>query len=78
MPELQDIFNHVYSYSKRVSLSPQQAKAFQLIRHCRTSTLGSHAEVCTDCGSLAVSYNSCRNRHCPKCQHTAQENWVQS
>ena len=49
-----------------------------MIYHCRTSSLGYHAEVCTECGSVDVSYNSCRNRHCPKCQHSVQEQWVES
>ena len=74
MPELQDIFNHV----RLDSMSPAQAKAFNMIRHCRTATLGYHAEVCTECGSVEVSYNSCRNRHCPKCQHAVQEEWVEA
>lgn len=74
MPELQDIFNHV----RLGSASPAQAKAFNMIRHCRTATLGYHGEVCAACGSVEVSYNSCRNRHCPKCQHTVQEAWVEA
>ena len=72
MPELQDIFNQVQPNS----LSPSQAKAFHMIRRCRTSSLGYHSEVCTECGSVDVSYNSCRNRHCPKCQHSVQQKWV--
>ncbi|MHB8077599.1 IS91 family transposase [Desulfosporosinus fructosivorans] len=72
MPELQDIFNqHPMQY-----LSPSQAKAFHMIRHCRTSSLGTHSQVCTECGSIDISYNSCRNRHCPKCQQAVQEQWV--
>ena len=74
MPELRDIFKHV----RLKSMSPAQAKAFNLIRVCRTSTLGSHADVCTECGSVDVSYNSCRNRHCPKCQQSAQQEWVEA
>lgn len=74
MPELQDIFKDLHLGS----LSPAQAKAFNMIRHCRTSSLGSHSEVCTECGSVEVSYNSCRNRHCPKCQHSVQESWVEA
>jgi Putative transposase. len=74
MPELQDIFKNV----RLNSLSPAQAKAFNMIRSCRTEKLGSHADVCTECGSVNVSYNSCRNRHCPKCQHAVQEQWVEA
>lgn len=72
LPELQDIFKHV----KLKSLSPDQAKAFHMIRLCRTWALGSHAQVCKECGSTDVSFNSCRNRHCPKCQHSVQQDWV--
>ena len=74
MPELQDVFNQV----RLDAMSPAQSKAFNMIRHCRTATLGYHAEVCTECGSVGVSYNSCRNRHCPKCQHSVQEAWVKA
>jgi len=74
LPELQDIFKHV----RLKRLSPAQAKAFHMIRHCRTSTLGSHAQVCTECGVKVVSYNSCRNRNCPKCQHSVQQEWVEA
>lgn len=72
MTELQDIFNAVTPSG----LSPDQCKAFYSIRNCRTSILGSHVDGCTGCGHLAVSYNSCRNRHCPKCQGTKQKDWV--
>lgn len=72
MPELQDIFN-VISPS---NLSPENSKAFFAIRNCRTDILGSHVDGCTRCDHLAVSYNSCRNRHCPKCQGSKQVEWV--
>ncbi len=72
MSELQDIFKQIQL--KR--LSPAQAKAFHMIRLCRTSTLGSHAQVCTECGVKEVSFNSCRNRNCPKCQYSVQQEWV--
>ena len=74
LTELQDIFKHI----KLKSLSPVQAKAFHMIRLCRTSALGSHATVCTECGVKEVSFNSCRNRNCPKCQHSAQQEWVEA
>lgn len=79
MPEMKDIFDHLYS-STDISLpmSPQQAKAFHMIRHCRSAKLGAHSMVCSECGSVQVSYNSCRNRHCPKCQHAVQDDWVQA
>ena len=46
------------------------------IEHCRTAALGGHVEACEDCGHWRVAYNSCRNRHCPKCQGTAARAWL--
>ncbi|MDE3761388.1 transposase zinc-binding domain-containing protein [Sinorhizobium meliloti] len=46
------------------------------IEACRTPRLGGHVDACDDCGLTRVSYNSCRNRHCPKCQGTARKQWV--
>src|SRR5690554_1053995 len=43
---------------------------------CRTSVLGGHVDECDSCGHIRVSYNSCRNRHCPKCQGLAKERWL--
>ena len=46
------------------------------IARCRTAALGGHLDQCTRCGHRAISYNSCRNRHCPKCQTSARERWI--
>jgi len=54
----------------------QQLKVLQAIRRCRTAALGGHLDQCTRCGYRAISYNSCRNRHCPKCQTTARDRWI--
>ena len=51
-------------------------KAIGAIEKCRTSTLGGHVEKCDKCGHKRISYNSCRNRHCPKCQSLAREKWI--
>jgi hypothetical protein len=59
------------------TLSPEQVKALYHILHCRTATLGGHEEVCTCCGEVRYSYNSCGDRHCPKCQGTKQALWVE-
>jgi hypothetical protein len=58
------------------SLSFQQLKAFRAIQNCRTAALGGHFDACFRCGHQAISYNSCRNRHCPKCQAKAREQWL--
>src|SRR5215472_8383216 len=51
-------------------------KVLQAIAHCRTASLGGHRDQCSRCGYRAISYNSCRNRHCPKCQNRARDKWV--
>jgi len=61
------------------SLSYQQLKAYRAVLACRTAALGGHLDVCPDCGYQApVSYNSCRNRHCPKCQAQARQRWLEA
>lgn len=59
------------------SLTWPQVKVLRAIARCRTAALGGHLDVCTGCGYLTgISYNSCRNRHCPKCQTGAREKWL--
>jgi len=57
-------------------LSRTQRKAFNDIRDCRTAALGGHLDQCDQCGHCAISYNSCRNRSCPKCQAAARALWL--
>jgi hypothetical protein len=55
----------------------QQLKAFRAIQRCRTAALGGHLDICPKCGyQSAISYNSCRNRHCPKCQAQLRQRWL--
>lgn len=56
----------------------QVRKVFSHLEQCRTSALGGHVDACPQCGVIRVSYNSCRNRHCPKCQGVERENWIQA
>ena len=58
------------------SFSFQQLKVFRAIRNCRTAALGGHLDRCSRCGRQAISYNSCRNRHCPKCQTNQRDQWL--
>ena len=60
----------------RSSFDFQQLKAFRAILRCRTAALGGHRDACLRCGYQTISYNSCRNRHCPKCQAQARERWL--
>jgi Putative transposase/Transposase zinc-binding domain len=57
-------------------LSWKHVKVLWAIARCRTAALGGHLDECTRCGHRAISYNSCRNRHCPKCQTSARELWI--
>jgi hypothetical protein len=57
-------------------LSVQQRSVLRAIARCRTAALGGHVDRCDTCGHRAISYNSCRNRHCPKCQAQARERWL--
>ena len=69
MPELQDILiQHADDYSLNHPISYTQKKVINALKKCRTSSLGGHVTICDDCGNKQISYNSCRNRHCPKCQ----------
>ena len=77
MAEVQDIFAASfadYSHSRFVSTGAQ--KAAQAIIACRTAALGGHVDLCPDCGYERNSYNSCKNRHCPKCQTLKKEQWI--
>src|ERR1017187_6357014 len=53
-------------------------KALNAILRCRTAALGGHVDACSKCGHTAISYNSCRNRHCPKCQANARDRWLEA
>jgi hypothetical protein len=58
-------------------LSMEQLRAMRAIELCRTAELGGHVDECDRCGALCISYNSCRNRHCPKCQSLDKERWLE-
>ena len=62
----------------RASLTWAQVKVLNAIARCRTAALGGHRDQCAHCGYQAISYNSCRNRHCPKCQTNAREKWLRA
>lgn len=58
------------------ALSPDQHAVLRAVARCRTAALGGHVDVCDACGHSAIAYNSCRNRHCPKCQALSQARWI--
>ncbi len=76
--ELADIFRqHGESYRHNHALSLEQLKPMRAIETCRTAALGGHVERCGHCAHQRIAYNSCRNRHCPKCQTLAREQWLE-
>lgn len=77
MPEIQDVFN-LYCDEYLNWLNPPQHvhKVVRAIQNCRTAALGGHMDTCDDCGYVKIPYNSCRNRHCPKCQALSKERWL--
>jgi hypothetical protein len=79
--ELADIlreFGEDYRHQQAATLSPQQRRAMRAIEICRTAALGGHIDECDACGHQVISYNSCCNRHCPKCQSLAKARWLQA
>ena len=73
--ELADILRNS-SFARTHALSRQQSRVFDAIAACRTAALGQHLDECGQCGHIRISYNSCRNRHCPKCQSLARAEWL--
>lgn len=77
MIEVADIFKEYGdAYRNKYRLPLQHLKVMSAIEDCRTAKLGGHTEICDNCSHIKVSYNSCRNRHCPKCQSLSKERWL--
>ena len=77
--EVADIFRAhgpVWRSANAGHVSLGQLKVMSAIECCRTAALGGHVAACQDCGHTVISYNSCRNRHCPKCQGAAAKDWL--
>ncbi len=75
--ELSDIFrSHAKDFLQKHRLCQEQQKSFKSIMQCRTAELGGHIKYCDNCGYTIQSYNSCRDRHCPKCQFIKTTQWV--
>ena len=77
--EVADVFRAAGAGYRTVQaghLSLHQLKVMAAIEHCRTAALGGHVEACADCEHTRIAYNSCRNRHCPKCQGAAARTWL--
>ena len=76
--EMADVLNQYgEEYMQRYKISKNELKVMNAVQACRTSKLGGHVDKCDDCGHIRISYNSCRNRHCPKCQSLTKERWLE-
>jgi len=79
--EVADIFRECGAHYRKIhgaSMSREQHRAMRAIETCRTAVLGGHVDVCDQCMTVRNSYNSCRNRHCPKCQSLAKAEWLEA
>ena len=77
--ETADVFRSCQTnFERDHPLSGEQRKAFRDIPLCRTAALGGWVRRCDECGHQEISYRSCRNRHCPKCQGSSRAQWLQA
>ncbi|HET7883596.1 MAG TPA: transposase zinc-binding domain-containing protein, partial [Acetobacteraceae bacterium] len=79
--EVADIFRHhgaAFRQAHAAQLGRTERRVMAAIEACRTAALGGHVEHCTECGLVRCAYNSCRNRHCPKCQSLARAEWLEA
>ena len=74
--EVSDVITKFYGQIDQTKTTAHQKRTLEAISNCRTAALGGHIDSCDQCGHIRVSYNSCRNRHCPKCQGVEKEMWV--
>ena len=77
--EVADVFRRhgdAYRRAHDSHLGRVERRVMSAIELCRTAALGGHVEACADCGLIRCAYNSCRNRHCPKCQGQARAEWL--
>ena len=73
----QILHKHIGNYQDQYPLWPEHKKIVTDLLNCRTVRLGGHVEKCNRCGMVRITYHSCRNRHCPKCQHMPRERWLE-
>ena len=75
--EVADILiKHIGDYQNQYPLWSEHRKIVSDLLNCRTAHLGGHIERCNNCGTVRITYHSCRNRHCPRCQHMPRERWL--
>lgn len=76
--EVADVLDRLGANIEQLGLNTWQLRTLSAIRRCRTAALGGHIDTCDGCGNISISYNSCRNRHCPKCQGEKREQWIKA
>ena len=76
--EVADVLKKLGNKVEQLGLNAWQLRTISALRKCRTAQLGGHVDACDNCGNISISYNSCRNRHCPKCQGNNREDWIQA
>ena len=76
--EVADVLRKLGNKVDDLGLNTWQLHALSALKKCRTAALGGHIDACENCGNISISYNSCRNRHCPKCQGKNREDWIQA
>ena len=76
--ELAQVLHTLGNKIEHLGFNTWQLRTLSAIKNCRTAALGGHIDACDDCGNISISYNSCRNRHCPKCQGHKCEEWIQA
>jgi hypothetical protein len=74
----QVIARYAKDFEQQYSPHPYVRRTLSALQRCRSASLGGHADRCDHCGHIRISYNSCRNRHCPKCQNTQREAWIEN
>jgi len=76
--QLADVLkNHINAYQQQYRLWPEHRKILYDLLNCRTAQLGGHIDRCDHCSAMRIVYHSCRNRHCPTCQHMPRERWLE-
>jgi hypothetical protein len=76
--EVAHILDKLGQNIENLGLNTWQLRTLSAVRKCRTAALGGHIDGCDSCGNISISYDSCRNRHCPKCQGKNREDWIQA
>jgi Putative transposase/Transposase zinc-binding domain len=76
--EVAHVLHRSWDKVENSSLSSWQIRTLRAVKDCRTLALGGHVDACDSCGHIQISYNSCRNRHCPKCQGHRRQQWIEA